>query len=283
MDLAQDVVHRIADRPGHRAVDRRGRGLVLQRAGVRSHAPRGDRAATQRPEKPVVPVFADRLLLDIRKRARDALVGVVHGAVERSPVLGAQSIFLVPDVQGRFLEWNAAGVPGCKLHGGAHFGNTSPIRRSFIGKKTPSFAVTGLLHKKERGAVRPDPEFARLRRPLITPEARHAGHNILGQGGKGMQRLPVRQPFLLVRCDAAKLFSFSDLYCYFRVLLQCLNQRIRQDLFAPKTLYIVFTALPPLIHSLSRRRATDSGVPPQVAADSASERAPGTRREPLAV
>ena len=134
VDLAQDVVHRIADGSRHRAVDGRGRGLMLLRAGVRSHATRGNRTAPQRPEKPLVPVFADRIVLDIRKRARDALVGVVHGAIEWSSVLGAQSILLVPDVQGRFLEWNAAGVPGCKLHGGAHFGNTSPIRRSFIGK-----------------------------------------------------------------------------------------------------------------------------------------------------
>jgi hypothetical protein len=102
--------------------------------------------------------------------------------------------------------------------------------------------VTGFLHKKERAAVRPDPEFARLRRPLLTPEARHAGHNILGQGGKGMQRFPVRQPFLLVRCYAAKLFTFSDLCSYLRVPLQCLKQRIRQDLFHPKTPYVVFTA-----------------------------------------
>ena len=77
-----------------------------------------------------------------------------------------------------------------------------------------------------------------------------------------MQRLPVRQPFLLVRCDAAKLFTFSDLCSYLRVLLQCLKQRIRQDLFEPKTPYIVFTALPPVIHSLSsvRRSAPTSAA-----------------------
>jgi hypothetical protein len=94
--------------------------------------------------------------------------------------------------------------------------------------------VAGLLKSEERAAVRPDPEFAPLRRPLLTPEARHAGHNILGQGGKGMQRSPVRQPFLFVRCDAAKLFTFSRLYWYLRVSSQCPNLPVRQDLFASK-------------------------------------------------
>src|SRR5688572_18401266 len=69
-----------------------------------------------------------------------------------------------------------------------------------------------------------------------------------------MQRFPVRQPFLLARCHAEKLFTFSDLCSYVRILLQCLKQRIRQDLFAPKTPYIVFTAWPPVIHSLSSAR-----------------------------
>ena len=48
--------------------------------------------------------------LDVGERAGDALVGVVHGAVDRRPVLGRQAVFLVPDVERRFLERNAARI-----------------------------------------------------------------------------------------------------------------------------------------------------------------------------
>src|SRR5687768_3357412 len=99
-----------------------------------------------------------------------------------------------------------------------------------------------------------------------------------------MQRFPVRQPFLLVCCYAAKLFTFSDLCYYLRVLLQCLKQRIRQDLFAPKTPYIVFTALPPVIHSLSSARVVRAGVPPagrrRARPGRRRDRPAGTRRAP---
>ena len=47
--LVQDVVHRVADRARYRAVDGRGGGLVLERAGVGCDAAGRDRAVTQRP------------------------------------------------------------------------------------------------------------------------------------------------------------------------------------------------------------------------------------------
>jgi hypothetical protein len=43
-------------------------------------------------------------LLGIGQRARDALVAVVDGLVDDRAVLGLEAIFLVPDVQRRFLE-----------------------------------------------------------------------------------------------------------------------------------------------------------------------------------
>ena len=56
--LVEDVVHRIADRAGHGAVDGGGGGLVLQRAGIGGDAPGRNRAVAQRPQETLVPVLA---------------------------------------------------------------------------------------------------------------------------------------------------------------------------------------------------------------------------------
>ena len=117
--LVQDVVHRVGDRARHRAVDRRGRGLVIERACVRGDAPGRDCAFPQRPKETLAPFLAHRLRLDIRERNSDALVGVVHGVVDRRAVFGRQSVFLVPDVEGRFLEGNCH-VGGLDLESRAH-------------------------------------------------------------------------------------------------------------------------------------------------------------------
>ncbi len=135
VDLAQDVVHRVADGARHRAVDRRGRRLVLLRARVRGDAARRDRAATQRPDELLVPVLAHLFPLDVGQRAGDTLVGVVHGVVDRRAVLGGQAVLLVPDVERRFLEGDAAGIPGLNLHGSAHCGDAAPVSSSYAAER----------------------------------------------------------------------------------------------------------------------------------------------------
>jgi hypothetical protein len=85
-------------------------------------------------------VLAHLLLLHVGERAGDTLVGVVHAAVDRRAVLGGQAVLLVPDVEGRFLERDAAGIPGLNLHGGAHCGDAAPVSSSSGGgtEKDPS-------------------------------------------------------------------------------------------------------------------------------------------------
>jgi hypothetical protein len=97
--LAEDVVHRVADGARHRAVDRRRRRLVLPRAGVRGDTAGRDRATAQRPQELFVPGLADLGGLDVGQSPGNTLVGVVHRAVDRCPVLGGQAVFLIPDVE----------------------------------------------------------------------------------------------------------------------------------------------------------------------------------------
>ena len=59
--LVQDVVHRVDDGSGHRAVDGGGGGLVLERAGVGRDAAGRNGAAAQGPDETLVPVLPDRL------------------------------------------------------------------------------------------------------------------------------------------------------------------------------------------------------------------------------
>src|SRR5256886_142252 len=104
VDLLQDVVHRVVNGARDRAVDGRGRGLVLERPGVGDDATGGNGPAPQRPQETLVPVLAHVLVLDVGERTRDALVGVVHRPVDGRTVLGREAILLVPDVERRFLE-----------------------------------------------------------------------------------------------------------------------------------------------------------------------------------
>jgi len=76
-------------------------------------------------------VLAQLLLLHVGERAGDTLVGVVHAAVDRRAVLGGQAVLLVPDVEGRFLVRDAAGIPRLNLHGSAHCDDAAPVSSAY--------------------------------------------------------------------------------------------------------------------------------------------------------
>src|SRR5215469_150071 len=145
VDLPQDIVHRVTDRARHRAVDRGGRGLVLERASVGCHPSRGYGAATQRPQEPLVPVLAYILALDVGESARHALVGIVHRLVDGRTVLRAEAILLVPDVQRCFLKRNGIQTNGFDLHDSVH---ESAALRMFL---TPSIGLQGMSVRAPRG------------------------------------------------------------------------------------------------------------------------------------
>ena len=81
--------------------------LIVEVAGLCSSAPAfdvtrpgGNRAACAAPRGTArTSARALRVALDVGQRTRDALVGVVHRAVDRRAVLGGQAILLVPDVE----------------------------------------------------------------------------------------------------------------------------------------------------------------------------------------
>ena len=184
VDLAEDVVHRVADRAGHRAVDRGRGGLVLLRAGVRGDATRRDRAAAQRPKELLVPVLAGLFLLDVRERARHALIGVVHRLVDGRPVLRGQAVFLVPDVEGRFLIRNASRVPGLDLHGSAHFSDKAPVLLAVRRLDAPPGLRSAAFRVKD-GTDPADPLFrpGSDRRAIPADVSCQTQH--VGSGGKG--------------------------------------------------------------------------------------------------
>ena len=126
--LAEDVVHRIADRARHGAVDGRGRGLVLQGAGIRGHAPGRNRPVAQCPQKALIPALAYVLALDIGQRAGDTFISVVHAAIDRLAVLGTEPILLIPDIQRGFLVRDGIDVADDEFHNGIHSGGGSPFR-----------------------------------------------------------------------------------------------------------------------------------------------------------
>ena len=127
--LVQDVVHRVDDGPGHGAVDGGRRGLVLQRAGVGRDAAGRNGAAAQGPDETLVPLVPDGFEFDIRQGAGHALVGVVHGLVDGCAVFGGQAIFLVPDIERRFLERNRVDVFVLEFDHAIH--GWVPLPRSF--------------------------------------------------------------------------------------------------------------------------------------------------------
>ena len=108
--LAQNVVHRVANSARNRAVDG-GRGrFVFPSAGVGNDPPRRNGAMAQGPQKLLAPKFAQFLGgFHRRQRLGHALIGAVDGLIDRSPVLGLEPVFLVPDVPGRGLHRHVGG------------------------------------------------------------------------------------------------------------------------------------------------------------------------------
>jgi hypothetical protein len=156
VNLVQDVVHRIADGAGDSAVDRGGGRLVLERARVGRHATGRNGSTPQRPDEALIPVLTDRFCFDIRQRARDALVGVVHRFVDGTAVFRGQAIFLVPDVERRFLERNGIDVFVFEFDHAIH--GWAPLRRSFR-----MFSLKRPNRRKKRPIT---PKYWRLRASL---------------------------------------------------------------------------------------------------------------------
>ena len=83
MDFLQNIVHRIVDLAGYRAVDRRGRRLVLEGTGIGYDATRRYRAMAQCPQEFAVPLFPlCRCFLNLGERTCDTRKGIVDGVVD---------------------------------------------------------------------------------------------------------------------------------------------------------------------------------------------------------
>src|SRR5690606_11205651 len=98
VDLAENVIHRVANGRRHGAIDGRSGGLVVLGAGVGNDAPGGNRAVAQGPQELLVPVLALLGRLNFRQGARDALPGVIHVLVDGGAILVRQAVFLRPDL-----------------------------------------------------------------------------------------------------------------------------------------------------------------------------------------
>ena len=76
---------------------------------------------SQRPQELLVPLLAILIRFHIGERSRDALVRVVHRFVDRGAVFGGETVFLIPNVDRRFLIRNAAYISGLdfdhRVHG----------------------------------------------------------------------------------------------------------------------------------------------------------------------
>src|SRR6516164_3555574 len=100
--------------------------LIVEVAGLCSSAPAlevmrpANGSAAQRPQETLVPVLAHLLGLDIGKRSRHTLVGVVHRLVDGRAVLGGEAILLVPDIERRLLERNGIDILRLDLHDSVH-------------------------------------------------------------------------------------------------------------------------------------------------------------------
>jgi len=117
VDFFEDAVHRVFDRAGDRAVDRRRRRLVLERTRIRSDAACRNGTAAQRPQKALVPVL---LLVGVgfglRQRTCDALVGVVDARIDRLALLRLQAVLFVPDIVGGGLQRDIHRATAQSLH-----------------------------------------------------------------------------------------------------------------------------------------------------------------------
>ena len=93
---------------------------MRQRACVGHDAAGRDGTLAQRPEELLVPLFTDFRCFHISQRTRHPAVGVVHGLIYRSAIFGSKAVFLVPDIQGSFLERNGIYVHRLQLNGSFH-------------------------------------------------------------------------------------------------------------------------------------------------------------------
>ena len=93
---------------------------MLQGAGVRGDAARGNGTAAQGPEEALIPMVADVLALNIGERARDTLISVVHRLIDGRAIFRGKAVFFIPDVQRRVLKRNGIDVLGFNLHDGIH-------------------------------------------------------------------------------------------------------------------------------------------------------------------
>ena len=141
--LRQDVVHGIQHGAGHRAVDRRRRGLVRQGAGIGDDAPRRNGALAQRPQETLVPVAALVGLLDVGQGARDPAIGIVQRLVEdgtrpsrRDDISSPRYPWKLPGEGSRSRQCSAFLVlwPLSKLLPGAGMAPIHQKKRIFIGQ-----------------------------------------------------------------------------------------------------------------------------------------------------
>src|SRR5690606_9158720 len=116
VDLAENLVHRVANGRRHGAVDGRGGGFVVQRAGVGNDAPGRDGAVAQRPEELLVPVLALLGRFHFRQGTGDTLPGVVHVAIDGGAILVGQAVLLRPNLFGSRLQGHFKSLCAVRRH-----------------------------------------------------------------------------------------------------------------------------------------------------------------------
>ena len=207
--LAEDVVHRVADGAGHGAVDRRGGGLVLLRAGVRGDAAGRDRAAAQRPQEPLVPGLADL------------------GASRRRPAHGRHACRCRPSTgRSACRPWRSGGTScprcrarlpgtGCCAHHGIAISRRCSLRqhgspahgscRSDWKKRSPyDGRRPGLVWRQvRREPVRPRREVS-SERPCIPPEVALTPDTTCRVRRRKTMHRPDARQLLLAAADALR-------------------------------------------------------------------------------
>ena len=100
MHLTENVIHRVPDSAGDRAIDRRGGWLVCLGTGVGNDSAGRYSTLSQCPEKFIKPqCFLFFRLLYIRQRPSDALIGFIQRAIYIFALPAFESVFLIPYIQ----------------------------------------------------------------------------------------------------------------------------------------------------------------------------------------
>ena len=81
----------------------------------------GDQPPLQRPDEPVVPIVASRLILDVGQRPRDTLVGSLDIIIQRLTRFGLQTVFRIPDTEGSLLQRKIRNFGGIEFQRRLHF------------------------------------------------------------------------------------------------------------------------------------------------------------------